>query len=352
MKVIDISEHNGKVDFKAVKKAGYDGVIIRAGYGQNTVDKWFTDHIKGAIDAGMNIGIYWFSYAYSVGLAQNEAEFCCKTISPYKNHINMGVWFDWEYDSMRYAKQHGVNARRALITSMTKAFCQRVEKLGYPAGFYFNLDYLRNYYDVSALSGFYTWYAFWNAARPSGYDLWQYSSNGSVAGCNGRVDVNEVLNNRIIKGGGVNAGNSSDSGVSGSVLDLAVGVMKGKYGAGKQRETMLGSRYNEVQSFINHISTASVSTLVSEVKAGKYGNGDTRKTVLGARYDEVQKAINSAASSAGGSSAGATEYYTVKSGDTLSAIAKKYGTTVKKLTALNGIKNANLIYAGQKIKVK
>ena len=81
---------------------------------------------------------------------------------------------------------------------------------------------------------------------------------------------------------------------SGTVLELAVKTMQGAYGDGDARKKALGSRYSEVQNFINHISEASVSTLVSEVKAGKYGNGDTRKIVLGSKYNEVQAAINGA----------------------------------------------------------
>jgi len=68
--------------------------------------------------------------------------------------------------------------------------------------------------------------------------------------------------------------------------------MQGKYGNGTARKQALGSRYDEVQDFINHISTASAQTLAQEVLAGKYGNGDTRKTVLGSRYNEVQAIVN------------------------------------------------------------
>lgn len=97
---------------------------------------------------------------------------------------------------------------------------------------------------------------------------------------------------------------------------------------------------------INHIATASVATLAAEVKQGKYGNDEIRKTVLGSRYDEVQKIINSQAAES------SKVYYTVKSGDTLSGIAKKYGTTYQKIAQLNGISNPNRIYPGQKIRVK
>ena len=95
---------------------------------------------------------------------------------------------------------------------------------------------------------------------------------------------------------------------------------------------------------MNHVCTASVSTLVGEVWAGKWGNGEVRKRALANRYDEVMDAINKAHGIG-------QKTYTVKSGDNLSSIAKKYGTTVSALAAANGIANPNLIYAGQVLKV-
>ena len=73
-KLIDVSVHNGTIDFKKVKKAGIDGVIIRAGYGNSTVDKNFHTNIKNALDNGLHIGVFWFGYAYSTELAKKEAE--------------------------------------------------------------------------------------------------------------------------------------------------------------------------------------------------------------------------------------------------------------------------------------
>ena len=136
--------------------------------------------------------------------------------------------------------------------------------------------------------------------------------------------------------------------ITGTTLEIAVDVMNGKYGNGDERKEKLGSRYDEVQEFINHITSANINTLVDEVIAGKYGNGDTRKIVLGTRYEEVQAKVNEKLNSTNSSNI----TYVVKSGDTLSAIAKKYETTVAKLVKDNNIKNANLIYTGQKIIIK
>ena len=119
--------------------------------------------------------------------------------------------------------------------------------------------------------------------------------------------------------------------------------MKGEFGDGDDRRNNLGTRYDDVQSFINHIYEASANDLANEVRSGKYGNGDTRKAVLGDRYSEVQGIVNGEAEK---------KYYTIQPGDVLSKIAAANGTTVDNLVRLNGISNPDLIYAGTKIRVK
>ncbi len=180
----------------------------------------------------------------------------------------------------------------------------------------------------------------------------QYSGTGRLPGYNGNLDMNKAYMDAAAwdKYAGATeqkptpAPTPKPDAPSGATLDLAVAVMQGKYGAGQNRKNALGTRYQEVQDFINHIASASTDTLVAEVIQGKYGNGETRKTVLGGRYKAVQDKING-----GGSGA---VYYTVRSGDTLSGIAAKYGTTYQKLAQMNGIANPNKIYAGQKLRVK
>lgn len=108
-----------------------------------------------------------------------------------------------------------------------------------------------------------------------------------------------------------------------------------------------GVRVVKVETAKNDLSKYSDYELAQMVLKGVFGNGAVRKAKLGSRYDGVQKKVNELC---GGVSSGT--YYTVKSGDTLSSIANKYKTSVAQLVKLNGIKNANLIYVNQKIKVK
>ena len=93
---------------------------------------------------------------------------------------------------------------------------------------------------------------------------------------------------------------------------------------------------------IDYISGASTETLAKEVRAGKYGNGEVRKRVLGKRYEEVQSRVN----------AEENKYHIVKSGDTLSKIATIYGTSYQEIARLNKLQNPNLIYVGQRLRIK
>lgn len=197
MKMIDVSEFQGKIDFKKVKADGIEGVIIRAGYGKGNADEYFVRNINGAIKAGLHIGIYWFSYAYDVEMAKREAQFCNDFIQSYKLNIDMPVFFDWEYDSNDYAIQNGVTPDKKLVTAMTKAFCAEIEKLGFTGGYYLNLDYSENYYNEKSLKKYKRWFAYYeDDMKPDCY-LQQYTSRGSVKGISGDVDMDTLYGDYI-----------------------------------------------------------------------------------------------------------------------------------------------------------
>lgn len=194
MKIIDVSEHQGKINWNKVKASGINAAIIRAGYGKGNVDERFIENIKAAINAGIiSIGVYWFSYAYTVDMAKREAQYCNDLIKPYKDKLNLGVYFDWEYDSMNYAKKRGVYPNKNLITNMNIYFCDKIRELGYKAGYYLNLDYQQNFIDVSRLKEFYKWFARYVSTEQRDCYIWQYSANGSVDGISGPVDMNELI---------------------------------------------------------------------------------------------------------------------------------------------------------------
>ena len=238
MKIIDVSHHQGIIDWKRVREAGVEGVIIRAGYGNGNLDKQWFNNIKGVIENDFPyVGIYWFSYAYTVDMAINEAVQVMLRINQYKDKINLGVYFDWEYDSMKVAKKH-TKVTKELVTNMNLAFCNTLESKGFIAGYYVNEDYQRNWIDIKRLSKFRKWYARYSSkATPTGAYLFQYSSKGQIFGINGNVDMNRLLAPK-------------------TVYEVAMEVIEGKWNNGVTRKNRLesaGYNYREVQDMVNDI---------------------------------------------------------------------------------------------------
>lgn len=302
-KIIDVSKWQGVINWDRVKATGITGTIIRAGYGAGTADAKFKANIEGAIRVGMDIGIYWFSYAYTTDMARREALHCNDFIAPYKDKINLPVFFDWEYDSAKAAGKAGVNCNKTLITAMNRSFCEEIEKLGYVAGYYLNLDYSKNKIDESQLTKYKRWFARYVKAEQKNCYLWQYSSNGKVDGISGDVDMN-ILN--------------------GETISPSVPV-----------PTPTERKSNE--------------QIADEVIAGAWGNGADRKKRLeaaGYDYSAIQAIVNNKVMA---SVKPAQRTYIVKAGDNLTRIAKKYNTTVSAIVAKNNIKNPNKIYVGQKL---
>ena len=190
LKGIDVSKWNGRIDWKKVKKAGIDFCIIRTGYSK-TVDHKFKYNIEEAIENGLQIGVYHFSYATTNAKAKEEAEFCLKLIKPYRKYITLGVWFDYEYDSVSYSRRYGVYPTKKSVTSLAKTFCSTVEKNGYSTGIYTNLDFSSNYFTKEVLNKYPTWIAVWGKMNYHGkYVMWQYTDSGRVDGIHGKVDMN------------------------------------------------------------------------------------------------------------------------------------------------------------------
>lgn len=345
LKVIDISYSQGRIDFDALK-GNVDGVIIRCGYGNDDPsqdDAWWGRNVSECERLGIPYGVYLYSYATDASMAQSETNHILRLIKGRK--LQYPVYIDLEEGSQR----------PYFNASWFIEMGRQIEAAGYWFGVYANLDWFRNTIGTS-LDRFTKWVAAYGVnngnpgAKPEiGEDIWQYTSVGSVSGINGSVDMNICYRNfpsEISGTSGTKPSTPPSAAPAGSTLELVAKVMQNAYGNGDERKKALGIRYNEVQDMINHIATASVDTLANEVIKEKYGNGNTRKIVLGNRYDEVQNKVNELLSKS------SAVYYTVKSGDTLSSIAAKYGTTYQAIAALNGIANPNLIYAGAKLRVK
>lgn len=332
-KIIDVSYHQGIIDWEKVKASGIEGAILRCAYGSDIAsqdDKQWKRNADECTRLGIPFGTYIYSYAKTEAESRSEAEHVLRLIKGYK--LSYPVYLDLEESG---TESHAVRG--------AKIFCDIIEKAGCTVGIYANQYWFQNVIG-NQLDAYTKWCARYSTQKPNvACDIWQYSSDGSVNGISGRVDMNICYRDFPSEIGGSESASVPVTTPSGTTLELVVAVMQNVYGTGDVRKNALGARYDEAQGMINHIATASVDTLVSETKAGKYGNGDTRKIVLGSRYKEVQDKINGQ---------GTKEYYTVQPNDNLTKIAAKYGTTVKQLQSWNNIKDANKIYVGQKLRVR
>ena len=189
-KGIDVSKWQGSIDFEKFAKAGYNFVIIRAGYGSYGIDPNFEKNIKKAIRAGLKVGAYWFIYAknnYEIAINSQMAD---AVLRSYKDDLTLGVWADWEYDSDKYAKTKFSKHERALLIDN---FCKNLKKQGYQVGLYLNPDYIKNQLDMEVLKNYKLWLAWYtdkeDKAKAYNPYIWQHSSEGMVPGITGKVDL-------------------------------------------------------------------------------------------------------------------------------------------------------------------
>lgn len=190
---IDVSYCQTKVDYTKVKNSGIDAVIIRAGFGKETYqkDSEFETHYRNAKKAGLAVGVYWYSYAYSVAEAKQEAKVCLACIKG--KTLELPVYYDLEESGQ-------TRLGMSVLTNIAIAFCDAIKSGGYRAGVYSNLNWLNNYLDYEKLRNKYSiWLAQWSSFPSKACDIWQNADNGRINGINGNVDTDVIINNNIIK---------------------------------------------------------------------------------------------------------------------------------------------------------
>lgn len=322
VKGIDVSYWQGIIDWAKVKAAGISFAIIKAGGSDDgfyTDSKWETNY-KGAKANGIAVGAYYFVGPKCVNAAAGKAD--------AERFIQLLKGKQFEYPVFMDNEAQPVSAKTG-ITEASIAFCETMEAAGYFVGIYGSTySGFRDRMDDSKLTAYTHWVAqYASKCTYSGkYGIWQYSSKGRVNGISGNVDMDlsYVDYPSAIKGGGFN------------------GYEKTVFSSKPVASTTPAKK--------------STDEIAREVIVGNWGNGDDRKnrlTAAGYDYSAVQAKVNELLG-AKKSSAPAAVYYMVRSGDTLSGIAKKYGTSVSAIQKLNPtlIKNVNLILAGWKIRVK
>lgn len=193
---VDVSSHQGEIDWEKVKDDGIDFAIIRVGYrGYGTAGNVCEDerseyNIKGASDAGLKVGVYFYSQATNEEEAGEEADFVLDIIKNYD--IDFPVVFDWENDP-DVGGMRTDNMTSSQITACAVAFCEKVKKAGYIPGVYFNLTDAYDRYDLDAIKDYPFWYAQHEGEYPLfyyNYSVWQYSDAGKVDGIDAYVDLN------------------------------------------------------------------------------------------------------------------------------------------------------------------
>ena len=340
---IDVSEHKGKIDWEKAKKE-VSFAILRLGWIGNkenhTLDTQFERNYNECKKQGIPVGVYVYNYCNSENTAKSGADWVIKQLKG--KSLELPIYLDMEEGSI-------ASLGKDKLTNICIAFNTEIENAGYWAGVYANKNWYDNYLDKDKIKSKYTtWIAHYTEGTDKykgEYDMWQNTSKGKISGISGNVDNDYMYRDLLAEIGNKSETKETKKEVKGSTLELVEKTMQGEFGDGNERKKALGSRYDEVQEMINHISSADTKTLAKEVESGKYGNGETRKTVLGKRYDEVQKEVN------GTETKKKEETYKVKNGDTLSAIAKKYNTTVSAIAKKNNIKDVNKIYVGQVLKI-
>lgn len=203
-KIIDISQHNGYIDFNKVKNAGVEGVIIRVGWignkNNHTIDKYFEDYYKRANEVGLKIGFYVYSYCISQNALISGTNWFIDKIK-YKK-CDLACFLDLEDSTISaLSKQE--------LTLQAVQFCEMVETQGKKAGVYASEYWFRNKIETNKLLTFKIWLAKWVNNTPQEnfrYDLWQYTSSGKIGGINGRVDINKCINCETQKEQNINKG--------------------------------------------------------------------------------------------------------------------------------------------------
>ncbi len=188
---IDVSVWNGTIDWTKVAKSGVNYAIIRCGFrgsseGGLYADNKFAQNISNATKAGIKVGVYFFTQAVTEAEAVEEASMCINLVNGYS--LAYPIFIDVESSGGR-ADGLSKDQRTAIIN----AFCKTVANSGYKAGVYANKNWFENKINASSLTGYTIWlaqYASKATYSQTRYDMWQYSSKGSISGISGDVDLN------------------------------------------------------------------------------------------------------------------------------------------------------------------
>ena len=189
---IDVSSYQDSIDWQQVKQAGVEFAMIRLGYrgyvsGALDLDDCFLENMEGALDAGIPVGVYFFSQALTEEEAVEEAEYVLNWVRGYD--ITYPIVFDWEEVDAQ-ARTDEMNMLK--LTACAVAFCETIEEAGFTPAVYFNQAYGYQQLNLPSLKDYVFWLAAYEETPTFHFDfqMWQYTSQGTVPGIQGPVDLN------------------------------------------------------------------------------------------------------------------------------------------------------------------
>ena len=301
VKMIDVSVHNGVIDWDKVKASGIGGVLMRCGYGsdiESQDDKMFKRNADECSRLGIPFGVYLYSYAKNTDMAKSEADHALRLVKGYK--LSYPLYIDVEE-----ASQSGI------AKDVVKVFCEAVKAAGYMPGVYANENWWNNY--LVGVDSYTKWVAKYgvnngqpgNKPNVSNFDIWQYTSKGSCDGiASSGLDMNICYRDFPAELGG---SKPAPAPAEKSNEEIANEVLAGTWGNGDDRKNRLsaaGYDYDAIQAIVNQKATPAKKSneeIAKEVLAGAWGNGDDRKNRLSAAgydYDAIQAIVNQKATPA------------------------------------------------------
>ncbi len=338
---IDVSSYQGNINWDVVKNH-IDFAILRCGFGQynSQKDKFFERNYEECRRLGIPVGIYHYSYAKNVDQARKEANLVLSWLKG--KEIQLPVYYDIEDDSQ-------IGLGKEMLTNMCVEFCNTIEGAGLWAGIYANKHWFTRILDSEKLGKRYTcWVAqYYDKCTYEGkYDVWQNSSSGRIDGIVGNVDTNYMYRNLIAEIG--NKTSNTDVKVEETKEVVQAQPVQNNELNYKKFVSTNNIIYANAQDANNKkngkaLSGAYVNKTMKIVKV--YNNAVLADNLIGFfNLDDIRIVDNANANTE-------TIIYTVVAGDYLDKIAKKYKTSVSSIIAKNNIKNPNLIYPGQKLKI-
>lgn len=305
---IDVSIWQGKIDYEQVKNNGIDIVYIRSSEGRSYVDPYYLTNYNNAKENNLKIGFYHYLTATTLNEAIEQADFFVSLVGGLKPNCKLAMDFEY-FDGLSIEE----------INNISLAFLERVEeKSGKETVIYSDAYNAKNIFSEELALRYPIWIAEYGVERPEEIGKWnkwvgfQYSDDGEIDGVNTKVDLNYFTQDIFL---------SDTTKIPDPIItppspdDTESIIIKGgdtlsqiavDYGTTVQRLVELNNIKNPNLIFVGNVLLVPIN------------DGEKQRMT-----------------------------YTVKKGDTLSNIAKKYGVTVKQLVSLNNIKNPNLIYVGQ-----